>query len=290
MMENSSASFVLGFILAYPMFWLFTFNSDRVMRVYRSHDLNSDSDLVSDEVASFFSVGAAFWSLIFSALFAFGKDQCVIDSSQFQLPESAVGITAIALMGKCLFGSMTINHKRMLVMSDGELAQPLKWRLFDFVTSIPVYMFTAMINKAAWFALWSGLLLVSVWIGIYSPATSMVVPDYVWFPCFFFFLARVASIHIHKDDIPFHATVGQKYRENWGPIKRAIIYLTTLLSFVLTYSNLEIVLANCGAPKNALPSVIDLLLAMTTMSILGLFSGLVSVMCVSIFNLLSNKL
>jgi hypothetical protein len=255
------------FLTAYPMLWVQSFDPGFRMRVYQNSDLDGPNQLVVDERPSYVSIGAIFWSCCFVALTMQSKAHCLIYAVDITTRDGATGALAIAVCGKCLFGAFGETHKRVLLSANQSLSRPMAWRALDLITPIQGNAASKLLSKLLWFPSFAALAWIFNAVTQRPAGSTLVVPEYVFLACAFVFLGRLATIYTKRNSPPLLATFGLPAKLHWTGLAVAAVLLACLVSFFLTYIQLESALRNCGAMPDVLPSILHLLVGLLSIPV-----------------------
>jgi hypothetical protein len=190
-MLNQLFPIIILSILAYPFFWVQSFDAMLGMKVISEHDPGVESELVLDDPPSFFAIGALGWTLCLGALVGFGKGTCSLYASNALSSAAVLGLMTVAVCGKSIFGPVASCHKRMLLTRNNELVYPFSYRIFDIITAYPGNLLTSVATKLiAFFAFWVLLKVIAI-AKIEDRNTTLVLPLYVILPWSLMFFGRV---------------------------------------------------------------------------------------------------
>jgi hypothetical protein len=273
---------VAVFLLAYPMMWVLSFDPNFRLRVFFGDKLESPNELSIDERPSLLSAGAIFWTGCVAVLFAQPSGQCNIHPSAYSATELVLAALTIAICGKCLFGAVGENHKRVILDDGRRLSRPVSWRLLDLITPIPGNLGINLVSKLFWYPIF----MLIVWLLDRAlPRTvnfGFVVPEFIFFTSIFIFMGRLATIYTSRNRKPYHAAAMIPFKPH---LRGGILILTLfacLVSFVVTYVVMEALLKKCGARPNELPSFTTLLTGLLTIPLFNLLSAVVGIILVRV--------
>jgi hypothetical protein len=237
-------------IASFPFFWFHSFDPTLRVRVYKQWAPQAPEGTAYDAIPrpiSWSGAGACVWTLLLGALAAFGAGYCSIRSENPFSIQSAVGVLAVAITSKIVFGPSYSSFKSIMLTNEGRRARLL---LFDYLTVYPVNFLNAVIAKFFWFILfWVVLWLASKVVGFDLNKSTLALPTFVCAAMLWSYVGRIMTFYTN-----LNARAEMFPWVSWSGHAQLAMIIILLVSWFTTYILLEAALKNCGAQVNLLPT------------------------------------
>ncbi|UUY07973.1 hypothetical protein LRS11_19520 [Pseudomonas sp. J452] len=266
-------------IISYPLFWLHTFNPNYRVGIFIKNNLDSKNEFATDTPPSLLSGAAIFWALLFGFVYRYFPENWSTNGSNLGGLSLILGLACVAITGKIYVGAIAENHKRVLF--DGtKITRPIKWRIVDILTAIPVNLTVTPLNKLLWLPVFGLIAWLLHPLNIHA---SVIVPDYVFLAGAMFVLGRLSSMYINRKAIPLDVSMGHSSKHHYQGLKLFLISAFCISSFVVTTSLVDAILQKSGFSTENLPSYSLLLAGLSGIPLITVTGEFISAIFAEIF-------
>jgi len=229
----------------------------------------------------------------------FNGHSCNLSPHGWDSKEALLAVLTVAITGKIIVGPSSTAFTSYFVTKAGKATRPLSYRLFDFVTALPVNIINALTTKVATFTLFWIVFWLAGKVGFQDGTTTLVLPLYITTAWTILSLGRWAQMIVNAEKIErnvgsqvieYEKILGKPWAEafernvmqklSWKAGLKVRLLIAVLLSLAATYVLLEKALRDCNAlPNSGLPSMATVLAGLALLPVIeGIFVVVVDAM------------